>query len=78
MPITAPPPNSFHPQTRAEWRAWLEQHHTQASARALVFVFLAPASVRSGAANHPRLACRACQDHRLAHACPFATRRYHF
>ncbi|NDJ77881.1 MAG: hypothetical protein GYB65_16655 [Chloroflexi bacterium] len=30
MPITAPPPNSFHPQTRAEWRAWLEQHHTQA------------------------------------------------
>jgi uncharacterized protein YdeI (YjbR/CyaY-like superfamily) len=23
------PPNSIHPKTRAEWRAWLEQHHTQ-------------------------------------------------
>lgn len=23
------PPNSIHPQTRAEWRAWLAQHHTQ-------------------------------------------------
>ena len=21
------PPNSVHPMTRAEWRAWLEQHH---------------------------------------------------
>ena len=24
-----PPPNSFHPRSRAEWRAWLEQHHTR-------------------------------------------------
>jgi uncharacterized protein YdeI (YjbR/CyaY-like superfamily) len=23
------PPNSVHPKTRAEWRNWLEQHHTQ-------------------------------------------------
>ena len=23
------PPNSVHPKTRAEWRTWLEQHHTQ-------------------------------------------------
>ena len=23
------PANSIHPQTRAEWRAWLEEHHTQ-------------------------------------------------
>lgn len=23
------PPNSVHPKTRAEWREWLEQHHTQ-------------------------------------------------
>lgn len=23
------PPNSVHPLSRAEWRAWLEQHHTQ-------------------------------------------------
>jgi uncharacterized protein YdeI (YjbR/CyaY-like superfamily) len=25
-----PPPNSFHPANRAEWRAWLEQHHGRA------------------------------------------------
>ena len=24
-----PPPNSIHPLTRAEWRAWLEAHHTR-------------------------------------------------
>ncbi len=24
-----PPPNSVHPQTLAEWRAWLEQNHTR-------------------------------------------------
>jgi uncharacterized protein YdeI (YjbR/CyaY-like superfamily) len=24
------PPNSIHPQTRAEWRAWLEQNHIRA------------------------------------------------
>lgn len=24
------PPNSTHPKTRAEWRAWLEQNHTRA------------------------------------------------
>ena len=23
------PPNSIHPKTRADWRAWLEQNHTQ-------------------------------------------------
>lgn len=23
------PPNSVHPKTRAEWRKWLEKHHTQ-------------------------------------------------
>ena len=23
------PPNSVHPKTRAEWRQWLEKHHTQ-------------------------------------------------
>ena len=23
------PPNSFHPKSRAEWRRWLEQHHTR-------------------------------------------------
>lgn len=23
------PPNSVHPQTRDEWRAWLEEHHTR-------------------------------------------------
>lgn len=25
----APPPNSIHPLTRAEWRAWLEENHTR-------------------------------------------------
>ncbi|MEZ4767903.1 MAG: YdeI/OmpD-associated family protein [Caldilineales bacterium] len=25
--MTTTPPNSFHPLTRAEWRAWLEQNH---------------------------------------------------
>ncbi|MFO0846142.1 MAG: YdeI/OmpD-associated family protein [Gemmataceae bacterium] len=24
-----PPPNSTHPSTRAEWRAWLAEHHTR-------------------------------------------------
>lgn len=28
MPITAPE-NSVHPLTRAEWRAWLAEHHTR-------------------------------------------------
>jgi uncharacterized protein YdeI (YjbR/CyaY-like superfamily) len=23
----APPPNSVHPLTRAEWRGWLEENH---------------------------------------------------
>lgn len=23
------PPNAVHPKTRAEWRAWLEEHHTR-------------------------------------------------
>lgn len=27
--MTEPPDNSIHPQTRAEWRAWLEEHHTR-------------------------------------------------
>ena len=27
--MTEPPANSVHPLTRAEWRAWLEQHHTR-------------------------------------------------
>jgi hypothetical protein len=25
----APPPNSIHPLTRAEWRAWLEENHSR-------------------------------------------------
>jgi uncharacterized protein YdeI (YjbR/CyaY-like superfamily) len=25
------PPNSIHPQTRAEWRTWLKQNHTRAA-----------------------------------------------
>ncbi len=29
MPQANLPPNAVHPKTRAEWRAWLEQHHTQ-------------------------------------------------
>jgi uncharacterized protein YdeI (YjbR/CyaY-like superfamily) len=29
MPAAELPPNAIHPKTRAEWRAWLEQHHTQ-------------------------------------------------
>jgi uncharacterized protein YdeI (YjbR/CyaY-like superfamily) len=28
--MTRTPPNSIHPKTRAEWRRWLEQHHTRA------------------------------------------------
>ncbi len=28
--MTEPPENSVHPLTRAEWRAWLEQHHGRA------------------------------------------------
>ncbi len=28
--MTQIPPNSIHPKTRAEWRAWLEQNHIQA------------------------------------------------
>lgn len=27
--MNEPPPNSVHPLSRAEWRAWLEAHHTQ-------------------------------------------------
>jgi uncharacterized protein YdeI (YjbR/CyaY-like superfamily) len=27
--MAKPPPNSVHPKTRAEWRKWLEQNHTQ-------------------------------------------------
>ena len=27
--MTKTPPNAIHPKTRAEWRRWLEQHHTQ-------------------------------------------------
>lgn len=27
--MTEPPVNSVHPHTRAEWRAWLEQHHSR-------------------------------------------------
>lgn len=27
--MTEEPPNSFYAPTRAEWRAWLEQHHTR-------------------------------------------------
>ena len=27
--MTTPPPNSFHPLSRAEWRAWLEQNHAR-------------------------------------------------
>ncbi len=28
--MTKTPPNSIHPKIRAEWRAWLENHHTRA------------------------------------------------
>jgi uncharacterized protein YdeI (YjbR/CyaY-like superfamily) len=28
--MSSAPNNSIHPQTRAEWRAWLEQNHTRA------------------------------------------------
>ena len=31
MPPPAPPPNSVHCQTRAEWRAWLAEHHATTS-----------------------------------------------
>jgi uncharacterized protein YdeI (YjbR/CyaY-like superfamily) len=27
--MTKIPPNSIHPKTRAEWRTWLEEHHTR-------------------------------------------------
>jgi uncharacterized protein YdeI (YjbR/CyaY-like superfamily) len=27
--MTKIPPNSTHPKTRAEWRTWLEEHHTR-------------------------------------------------
>ena len=27
--MTTVPPNSFHPLSRAEWRAWLEHYHTR-------------------------------------------------
>ncbi|MBP9232915.1 MAG: YdeI/OmpD-associated family protein [Phenylobacterium sp.] len=27
--MTQPPPNSFHPPTLADWRAWLELNHTR-------------------------------------------------
>lgn len=29
--MTTPPPNSFHPLSRAEWRSWLEQNHSLAA-----------------------------------------------
>lgn len=29
--ISKTPENSIHPKTRADWRAWLEQHHRQSS-----------------------------------------------
>ncbi len=29
MPSPEPPPNSVHPLSRAEWRAWLEEHQAQ-------------------------------------------------
>jgi uncharacterized protein YdeI (YjbR/CyaY-like superfamily) len=29
MPKAKLPPSAIHPKTRAEWRAWLEQHHTR-------------------------------------------------
>lgn len=28
-PLPEPPPNSVHPLSRAEWRAWLEANHTR-------------------------------------------------
>ncbi len=28
--MTTPPENAIHPETRAAWRAWLEQNHAQA------------------------------------------------
>lgn len=28
--MSKPPPNSIHPESRREWRAWLDQHHSQA------------------------------------------------
>ena len=27
--MAIPPPNSFHPKSRAEWRKWLEKNHTR-------------------------------------------------
>ena len=30
MPAAKAPPNSVHPQSLAEWRAWLAEHHTRA------------------------------------------------
>ena len=27
--MSAAPPNSIHPLTRAEWRAWLEENHSR-------------------------------------------------
>jgi uncharacterized protein YdeI (YjbR/CyaY-like superfamily) len=27
--MSEPPPNAIHPLTRAEWRTWLEENHTQ-------------------------------------------------
>jgi uncharacterized protein YdeI (YjbR/CyaY-like superfamily) len=29
--MTNPPPDSFHPLSRAEWRAWLDHNHTRAA-----------------------------------------------
>ena len=29
MNLIEMPPNAVHPKTRDEWRAWLEEHHTQ-------------------------------------------------
>lgn len=35
--MNEPPPNSTHPLSRAEWRAWLEAHHTQTEGIWLIY-----------------------------------------
>ena len=40
------PPNAVHPKTRAEWRAWLVQHHTQTTGVWLVSYKQATGKVR--------------------------------
>ena len=40
------PPNAVHPKTRAEWRAWLEEHHTQTTGVWLVSYKQATGKVR--------------------------------